>query len=98
MYKRTVSRWTPVAPISRGSVWMNLDGRLYPPDCGVDKPGIAGLLGDSRYLRSGFSWTYPAWKLGTAVDILNLVVISKDGATAYQGSPLRFRVVRPSQN
>jgi hypothetical protein len=76
------------------SVWIKLDGKLYPTEYGVEKPGVAALLGDGKYLRAGFSWTYPVWKLGSPAHTISLVVVSKDGATAYQGSPLRFRVIR----
>jgi hypothetical protein len=77
------------------AVWIRLDGKLYPADYGLEKPGVAALLGDSRYLRAGFSWTYPAWKLGTVPHTISVVVIAKDGATAYEGAPLRVRMVRP---
>jgi hypothetical protein len=74
------------------SVWINLDGKLLPADYGAEKPGVAALLGSNKYLRSGFSWTYPIWKLGSSPHIIQLVVISRDGTTAYEARPLRFRV------
>jgi hypothetical protein len=76
------------------SVWMRLDGRLYATTYGLDKAGVAALLGDSKYSRSGFSWVYPSWKLGTGTHTLSFVVVTADRTSYYEAPPLRFRVVR----
>jgi hypothetical protein len=74
------------------SVWIRLDGRLYPATYGLDSEGVAALFRDTKYRQAGFSWIYPSWKLGTAAHTLSLVTFSKSGESYQEGPVIRFRM------
>jgi hypothetical protein len=78
------------------SVWIKLDGKLYPVQQSVERPEIVALLRGSQFLKSGFRWFYPTWKLGASEHTISLVVISSDRLSYHEVTPRRFRIVRPS--
>jgi hypothetical protein len=76
------------------SVWIELDGRLYPATYGSARRDIAALSGNPALRDCGYEWIVPAWKLGAAVHTIAVKVVSRDG-TAFYSSPktLRFRML-----
>ena len=80
--------------VNVSSVYVQLDGKLYPATYGLPRQDISILYRTAESAKSGFSWAYPSWKLGATVHELSLKMLAPNGSGYYDmGRKVRFRIV-----
>ena len=80
--------------VNVSSVYVQLDGKLYPATYSLPRQDIAILYRTPEAAKSGFTWTYPSWKLGDAVHELSLKMLAPNGSAYYDmARKVRFRIV-----
>jgi hypothetical protein len=80
--------------VNASSVYVELDGKLYPANYGRHREDIFILYRTPEAAKSGFDWAFPSWKLGSGVHELSLKMLTPDGTGYYEiAKELRFRVI-----
>jgi len=80
--------------VNVSSVYVQLDGKLYPATYGLPRQDISILYRTPESANSGFNWAYPSWKLGTTVHELSLKMLAPNGSGYYDlAKKVRFRIV-----
>ncbi len=80
--------------VNVSSVYVQLDGKLYPATYGLPRQDISILYRTAESAKSGFSWAYPSWKLGATVHELSLKMLAPNGSGYHDmGRKVRFRIV-----
>lgn len=80
--------------VNVSSVYLQLDGKLYPATYSLPRQDISILYRTPEAAKSGFTWTYPSWKLGGAVHELSLKMLAPNGSGYYDmARKVRFRIV-----
>ncbi len=81
--------------VNVSSVYVQLDGKLYPARYGSPRQDIAILYRTPESAHAGFDWAYPSWKLGATVHELSLKMLAPDGAGYYDmAKKIRFRIAQ----
>ncbi len=76
------------------AVFIEMDGKLYPANYGTPRLDVAALFKSRGLAATGFQWSMPAWKLGTATHEISVKVLASDGKGYYDVSKKnRFRIV-----
>lgn len=76
------------------SLYIEIDGHLYPAHWGERRGDVATIYGRDALL-SGFSAAIPNWVLGTGTHQMRVVEVSEDESTVWRGEKaVSFRVRR----
>ncbi len=80
--------------VNVSTVYVQLDGKIYPATYGLPRQDISILYRTPESAKSGFTWAYPSWKLGSSVHELSLKMPAPNGSGFYDmARKLRFRIV-----
>jgi hypothetical protein len=83
-----------VPPREQRSLYVEVDGRLYPATWGGHRGDVAMIYGRSAVL-SGFTAEIPNWVLGPAAHQMRVAEVSEDETSFWRSDKLvRFRIAR----